>query len=283
MPVVNPERLRIVSQQEPSKFERETAVIRRDPERPAEVDDPVTFDGAISTSWWIVMGPNGGYVAAIVARAMRNVVADPARRLLSMTLHYLCAPVEGPCEVVVTPLRIGRGVTSLRAELRQAGKPAVVALGAYGTERTSITHNELVAPEVPQPEDLADRSILGDGGIPLSEQFDMRPIWGIPPAVSAHAGGWLRLADPTPVDEIVLVAMSDAWWPPVFALGGDLVSVPTVDLTVHLRALPEDPTDYVLGEFASPLLSAATLVEDGRLWSRDGTLLAEVRQLALAL
>ena len=59
------------------------------------------YRASISRAWWIERGPNGGYLAAIVLRAILAEVDDPARRPRSLTLHYLRPPVEGPCEVAV--------------------------------------------------------------------------------------------------------------------------------------------------------------------------------------
>ncbi|MDQ4064982.1 MAG: thioesterase family protein, partial [Actinomycetota bacterium] len=57
--------------------------------------------------------------------------------------------------------------------------------------------------------------------------------------------------------------------------------VPTVDLTVHFRAtLPRD-YDWILGRFETKRAAEGFFEEDGEMWARDGTLLAQSRQLAL--
>ena len=61
--------------------------------------------------------------------------------------------------------------------------------------------------------------------------------------------------------------------------------VPTIDLTIHFRtALPlagAASDDFVLAVFRSHLARDGFVEENGEIWSRDGTLLAESRQLAL--
>jgi acyl-CoA thioesterase len=61
--------------------------------------------------------------------------------------------------------------------------------------------------------------------------------------------------------------------------------VPTVDLTVHFRAplpLPDSPPDaWVLAVVRSRLVRDGFVEEDGEIWSRDGTLIAQSRQFAL--
>ena len=79
------------------------------------------------------------------------------------------------------------------------------------------------------------------------------------------------------------MALTDSWPPAVFTTSTAPLAVPTLDLTVHLRAALPRPGDWVLGRFRTRVARAGFLEEDGELWSRDGELLAQSRQLALAL
>jgi acyl-CoA thioesterase len=81
-----------------------------------------------------------------------------------------------------------------------------------------------------------------------------------------------------------LVAFADAWMPPIFGRLTEPAPVPTIDLTVHLRdPIPEGYDDWVLVVFRTSVASDGFIEEDGELWTRDGLLLAQSRQLALAL
>ena len=75
--------------------------------------------------------------------------------------------------------------------------------------------------------------------------------------------------------------------PAVFGRIDEQIIVPTVDLTVHFRSslpLPDaTPDDYVLAEFRTNVVAEGFLEEDGVIWSRDGVLLAQSRQLAAIL
>ena len=57
--------------------------------------------------------------------------------------------------------------------------------------------------------------------------------------------------------------------------------MPTLDLTVHLRAPLPRPSDWVLGSFWTRRVRDGFFEEDGELFSRDGELLAQSRQLAI--
>jgi acyl-CoA thioesterase len=61
--------------------------------------------------------------------------------------------------------------------------------------------------------------------------------------------------------------------------------IPTIDLTVHFRAsLPSPgarPDEFCLAVFQSQRAHQGFLEESGEIWSRDGVLLAQSRQLAV--
>ena len=79
------------------------------------------------------------------------------------------------------------------------------------------------------------------------------------------------------------MALCDAWFPAVFSAVEEPLAVPTLDLTVHLRAPLPRPSDWVLGSFWTRRARDGFLEEDGELFSRDGELLAQSRQLALTV
>nr|MDQ3293609.1 thioesterase family protein [Actinomycetota bacterium] len=101
-------------------------------------------------------------------------------------------------------------------------------------------------------------------------------------SAEALTGGWIRLADGEPADGLALVAMTDAWPPAAFTRVATRMAAPTVDLTVHVRRPDPAPDGWFLVVFRTTLAADGYLEEDGQLWSEDGRLLAQSRQLALA-
>ncbi|MEA2368175.1 MAG: hypothetical protein QOH38_893, partial [Thermoleophilaceae bacterium] len=87
-----------------------------------------------------------------------------------------------------------------------------------------------------------------------------------------------------PLDGPLAACLTDAWPPAIFWRLEDFAIVPTVDLTVHFReALPftgPDADDFVLAVFDSKRGRDGLWDENGELWSRDGRLLVQSRQLA---
>ena len=262
-----------------NRFQRDTAV---------EALGGGRFAARIDPGWWIVRGPNGGYVAAILLRALRAAVGDPARLPRSFTVHFTSPPTEGPAEVATTLERVGRTVTTATARLEQGGKLRALALAAFGTPRQGPDFAHLVRPEVTPPERAAP--LASNIPIPMRERYECLAVFAAPGAAAPEAvtGGWIRLREgPRAVEPELLAAYTDSWPPSIFSQvpPGTLSSgVPTVDLTVHFRApwpAGEDPDDFALIVFRSRLARDGFVEEDGEVWTRGGILLAQSRQLAL--
>jgi acyl-CoA thioesterase len=241
------------------------------------------YTGVIDEGWWIQRGPNGGYLAAIVLRAILAEVADPTRTPRSITLHYLRPPVVGPCEVQVTVERAGRGLSTVTARLAQDGRDCVLAIAALGGAREGAAFDDHPMPAAAPPDDVAPRSD-GPPFIPIRDRFDVRPAIGFPPfelGDQALTGGWIRTSDDDPIDEVLLLAYTDAWPPAVFSRVEVPLGVPTIDLTVHFRQAPSREPGWCFVRFVTTMSAEGFLEEDGEVWSSDGRLLAQSRQLAV--
>ena len=239
------------------------------------------FDCVISEDWWVVVGPNGGYLAAILARALLAACDGAARPLRSLTVHYLRAPSAGPARVEVEVEREGRTVTFAGARLIQDERPCALALAVLADGREGLGLEHAAAPEVDPPEAIAEPD--GRAEAPrVSQQLHFRPaLRG--GGERALTGGWMRLRREAPLDAPLLAALCDFWLPAVFTVTREPIAVPTLELTVHLRARLPLESDWVLGRFTTRTARDGLLEEDCELWARDGTLLAQSRQLALAL
>lgn len=283
-----------------TKFERATAV------RPIA---PGRFVAGVDPGWGIPVGPNGGYVAAIVVRALEaqlNPSGD--RRLRSLTCHYLRPPSVGPIELDVQLVRSGRRFSTGQLTAHQDGKEVLVALSSFGSpDLPTTTAWSALAPDV-HPAPTRDAGVASpdeyrpqegrwlshvDGLGTLTERLRFAPRFGsgrpfagagVTPAGGPQTGGWLLLAEPQPIDAAYAVLCADAWWPPAFETFTKPVFAPTIELTIHIRAdippegLPDQP---VLGRYSSRASIGGLVDEDGELFLADGTLLAQSRQLAL--
>jgi len=246
------------------------------------------WEAACDAGWWAGRGPNGGYLAATVLRAMAAELGDPAREPRALTCHYLRPPAVGPMRIDVAVERSGRAMSQLSARLRQDGRDCVIAIAAFGTDVPGPAGFVTAPPAVAAFEDVEPARTAARSGLSMVERFEVRPALGgamLAGADEALTGGWLRLADPRPTDAIALTMFADAWFPAPWVRLREPVPAPTIDLTVHFRAPAAaaalEPGEPVLAVFRSTTATGGFFEEDGELWSRDGVLLAQSRQLAL--
>jgi acyl-CoA thioesterase len=210
---------------------------------------------------------------------------DPERVPRSLTLHYLQAPTEGPLDYHLKIERVGGTATAV--SLRATRDDTVIALGLgwlghWHADAPDWT--ELAMPEVPPPEDAARRE-PADGAPPMLVNYDMRLVLGAPPMSGAERsllGAWMRTARPRPLDHAALAAYSDALFPAVWTRLTTPAFMPTLDLTIHWRApMPPGEHPWVLGKFWTERTAGGLFEESGELWSEDGVLLVQSRQLAV--
>ncbi|HEX5265412.1 MAG TPA: acyl-CoA thioesterase domain-containing protein [Acidimicrobiales bacterium] len=97
---------------------------------------PGRWHGRVTGRWGIGGGPNGGYIAAILARALAAEAAPP--QPLTMTVHYVERPAIGPVVAEVETVRVGRSHATLSARLVQE-RPVAVALATFGRPRGGPT------------------------------------------------------------------------------------------------------------------------------------------------
>lgn len=266
-----------------TRFERDSAVVRR---------DEATFDARIDPAWSVVRGPNGGYLAAIILRALEARVADPVRVPRSMTVHYVAPPEVGEVSIHTTLERVGRSLTSCSARVTQRDRLVALALAACSAPRPGPSFCDLEPPLVPPSDALAPSEPTLEAP-PIASRWETRwaigrlPEPGAPRAAHAVAGGWIRPEEPQVLDAPAIAAVTDAWLPAIFTRIDERLFVPTIDLTVHFRSrLPYpglEAEGFVLAVFRTTVAADGFMEEDGEVWAPDGTLLAQSRQLAATL
>jgi acyl-CoA thioesterase len=247
------------------------------------------FGAVMSERWWVGKGPNGGYVAAVLLRAIQ-ASASAARAPRSLTVHYQRAPQTGPVEVEVTVEREGGRVTFLSARMRQDGKVQATAQAVLSEDWSEgEAFSEARMPAAGEPGELHTIDPAVDGRPNMLQNYRFRPALG-EQAFSGgapHTGAWIRTREPRLLDAPLAAAFLDTWFPAPFVRLEKPHGAPTIDYTVHFRSpLPPaaaTPEDSYLVSFKSNIARHGFFEEDGELWSADGVLLAQSRQLALLL
>lgn len=279
------------------EFDRATAVVRRggaigepDVSGP-RIAEQVTFDAEIHDGWDIAGNANGGYILAVVGRAIGDVLQRPD--CLTVTCHYLAPCPAGPVVIEVRPIRVGRRFATATAAMwrevdgRRTDIVQVLATMGDLTGQGGVTS---MSGEVPEMPDFDDCPLLGGTSISDFAHLHGRlATRGHPDDIGFRNGqrsgrglmrGWFAFADDRHVDSAALLLASDAFPPAVFNLDVSAAWVPTVELTVHVRARPAPGP--IRCSFRTRFLQNGLLEEDGEMWDSHGVLVAQSRQLALA-
>jgi len=249
------------------------------------------FKVVLSDRWWVGRGPNGGYVAALMLRAMSrfsegtrdgDAAVQPAR---SLTLHFLNTPSVGEAEIEVTVERQGRSTTFLSARLVQEGQVQGKAMAVFSSERSGPSFIDETMPDVPPPEE-GEEFDTTQAPVEVFARFRAVPAIGGAPLSGgdkAETAGWLRLREDQPVDAVLAALILDVWYPAPFVAITEPSVAPTLEYTVHfVGELPlEEEPDWVLARLSTDQVVDGHFSEDADLWSRDGRLLARSRQVAL--
>lgn len=222
---------------------------------------------------------NGGYVLAIVGRALASDLAhaDP----VSMSAMYL-APVErGDVEISIEILRSSKSMTHALARLSQGGVCKLQVNAIYG-ELDNLEGETSLLSARPHLPDIADCVLLPGRKVEFRSQIDLY----VPPGAeltregtgdNACIDGWIAYPDGADFDLFGLLLVVDSCPPPVMKLVGLLPWVPTLDLNVQLRANPAPgPLQF---QQKSRFLTHGLIEADGEVWDRKGALVAISRQL----
>ncbi|NLU74935.1 thioesterase family protein [Streptomyces sp. HNM0575] len=267
-----------------SEFDRDTSVrLRR----------PGVHDACLSPGWAIGHALNGGYLLATVARALGETLPHPDP--FTITAHYLSATTHGPAVIRSETVRTGRTLSTGSASLLQTGADGqeterIRVLASYGDLDTveGDVRTSAEPPAMPPRErcfSTKDNPAGPDAGPEMGKRLDLRldPAtcgWAVgAPSGRGEMRAWFGLADGRDADPLSLLMAVDALPPTAFELG---LSgwVPTVELTVHVRARPAPGPLRI--SVTTVNLAGGFLEEDVEIWDSAGRLVTQSRQLARA-
>ena len=238
-----------------------------------------TYKGHITQDWVIVVGPNGGFIAAYLLRAARLAV-EGNRLARSLTVDYFAAPKISACQIKTQIIRQGKSLTFVRAEMWQEDILCASAIASFSLPYDTRIH----LPHEKMPAALSfDESPLMPKMLPIHNNYEMRSAFGTQPFTSgdkAISGGWTRLLEP-PADfnAEMLAAISDCWPPALFSIMsqeqfGKSRGMPTIELSVYFvqaEIYPQlKPTEPVLARFQARETLGGLFTEDGDIWSKNG-------------
>ncbi len=254
------------------RFDAATALERRDGR----------FAATLDAGFNVGRSPNGGYVAALGVAAIGKVLAQPDP--FSVTTHYLRRLESGPVEVEVDVVREGRSLSAAEARLYQGGAEGARMLAVFGdlSGLDGPTAVRGAPPDLPPPDELvASADVPGLPEIVYRLDLRIHPahLAGLvgQPSGGGEVAAWMRFADGREPDVASLPLFADAGPPAALNLT-QAGWVPTIELTVHVRARPAP--GWLRAAFRTRYLVGGYLEEDGELWDSRGDLVALSRQLA---
>ena len=230
-------------------------------------------------------GTLGGYVAAIALRATSDPVG--ARPPRSLTTHLLAPIAPGRVDLATRVDRAGASMSSASLRIDQDGATVATALAAFGVAHPSLTHAGLAMPDVPPPEDcrpLVDRPVAEASAALLVEHRPAAPPLPLTGGDRARILVWMRLVEDRPVDAPLAAMLADAGPPGLYGKLDHFVAMPSADITLHFADLAAaTASPWVLGDFRTGHAGGGYAIEDGELWTPDGRLILQARQLRRVL
>lgn len=252
--------------------------------------EPGHYRSRYEAAWYQGRGAYGGVVAGQVLRALEHHLNDARRPVRSLTVHFCSPAVEGVADVHTRIERAGKLVTHATARVEGSGGVVAVATATFGAARGGAPgYQEFVMPEVPAPETLTP--VSEDAPMPdFCRFFEYHFCVGPAPYSGgdvAEVGGWLRPRDPTVLDAPLCVGLMDAYPPSVLSRMDGFRAAASVDFSVQFfQTFPVAglaPDARYLRTGRSRHASDGYTEESQLLWTQDGTLLAQCRQLVAVL
>jgi acyl-CoA thioesterase len=235
---------------------------------------------------WEIWGPNGGYMAAIALRAGGREAA--IERPASFACHFLSVARFQPVDIEVTALHQGRRAESFHIVMRQDGRAVLQAILRTAAEGPGLEHDAARRPEVPDPETLKTWEELkpdAPPSYPFWQNLEGRvthPEWIDNPAPREPVfREWYRFRPRATFDDVwadagrMLLLIDTLSWPAASLAHARprAYQAPNLDVTCWFHHFAPD-SDWLLVDHESPVARHGLMGTHGRVWSRDGLLLA---------
>jgi hypothetical protein len=235
--------------------------------------------------------PNGGYLIACMARAALAGAADAGSvhvHPISAGAQYLASPDVGLARIDTEVLRVGRSATQVSARLSQDGRVAVDAKFILATlpSGSEPYWGGLAPVEIP-PLDQCEVPASDSGPAAWrsgtrvvfdpATSFTMTPDG---PIVGGDERGELRAwfvnDDTDVVDPVMLLFAADSMPPATFSI---LTTgwVPTLDITIYIRAIPVPGPLRV--RFRTQMIQDGFADEICEAWDSSGRLVLQSTQI----
>ncbi|GAA0395393.1 thioesterase family protein [Streptomyces luteireticuli] len=253
------------------------------------------FQADFRTEWLNHGHVNGGFVLAVAARALGELIAERSTHVdpFALSAHFLSRSAPGPVEIRTAVVRQGRQLSTGTASVVQTDRKGTQTerVRAIGTYRDLDTLDDEVfttaaCPDLPPREKCLSTETASPEMLSLSrlhERIDLRldprtTGWASEegPSGKGAASGWMRFRDGREPDPVAMLLVSDALPPLSFDLGVAGFPV-TVQMAVHIRAKPAPGWLRVTQRTSN--YAGGHLEQDVEIWDSKDRLALQARHL----
>ena len=255
-----------------------------------------TFVVEPDTNYFVGNTPHGGYLMAIMHKALTNVL--PHSTAISSSVQYLDRIEAKPITLEVDVFKISKGSSSGIVKIIQDDRVCSTFTGTCSDFHHMKGFDGL---EKPLPKIINERKQdeyvslnydeITKGFTPsfihqLECSIHPDHVWWKRDKDSdnsnhdARCSAYLKMEGGLP-DQFCLSFYSDILPPVVCNKYGALGWVPTITLTTHIRQLPS--TEYIYADFVASDINKGYFEQDCNLWDLNGNLVASSRQLTRIL
>ena len=255
-----------------------------------------TFTLIPNTNYFVGNTPHGGYLMAVMHRALTNVL--PHSTAISSSVQYLDRIDPEPITLEVETFKAGRGSSSGIVKLIQNNRVCTTFTGTCSdfNHMKGFDGLETALPKIFNDKDKRDYVALNYDEITkgFTPSFIHQLECSIHPdhvwwkrekdtdssQYDARCSAYLKMGGGKP-DQFCLSFYSDILPPVVCNKYGALGWVPTITLTTHIRQLPT--TEDIYADFKATDINKGYFEQDCNLWDLNGNLVASSRQLTRIL
>ena len=248
------------------------------------------------TNYFVGSTPHGGYLMAVMHKALANVL--PHSTAITSSVQYLDRIDAKPFQLEVEVFKTGRGSSSGIVKLKQDDKICTTFTGTCSDFEFMKGYDDLLKP---LPNIFLDKDrceYVKMNYDKISKGFTPAFIQQLECSIHPDHAWWNRKADEDNTDnkarcsaflemeggrpdQFCLSFYSDILPPVVCNKYGPLGWIPTITLTTHIRQLPS--TNELYADFKATDINKGYFEQDCNIWDLNGNLVASSRQLTRIL
>ena len=271
-----------------NQFQRFQAALKLD-----NVEDNVFLVNP-DTNYFVGNTPHGGYLMAIMHKALTNIL--PHSTAISSSVQYLDRIDAKPFELEVETFKASRGSSSGIVKLKQDDRICTTFTGTCSDFEFMKGYDDLQKPLPKIFKDKDKKDYVKMNYDKISKGFTPAFIQQLECLIhpdhawwnrdsndknnEARCSAFLEMQGGIP-DQFCLSFYSDILPPVVSNKYGPLGWIPTITLTTHIRQLPS--TSELYADFRATDINKGYFEQDCNIWDLNGNLVASSRQLTRIL